>query len=71
MKRTIGIAVTVALLASIFSTSPALAAEPKVKPPKCTKSKAVPTITAKKPVKSETKEDVDKSDDKADNGSEA
>jgi len=36
-----------------------------------TKSKAVPTITAKKPVKSETKEDVDKSDDKADNGSEA
>ena len=42
MKRTIGIAVSVALLASIFTTSPALAADPKVKPPKCTKSKAVP-----------------------------
>jgi peptidyl-prolyl cis-trans isomerase B (cyclophilin B) len=42
MKRTIGIAVIVTLLATIFITSPALAADPKVKPPKCTKSKAVP-----------------------------
>jgi peptidyl-prolyl cis-trans isomerase B (cyclophilin B) len=42
MKRTIGFAVAVALLASGLSVSPSSAADPKIQPPKCTKSKALP-----------------------------
>ena len=54
MKRTIGIAVSVALFATIFATSPASAADPKVNPPKCTKSKDLPhdTIKVVQPTKS-------------------
>jgi peptidyl-prolyl cis-trans isomerase B (cyclophilin B) len=42
MKRTFGIVLAVALLATGLSVSPAANAAPKVNPPKCTKSKAVP-----------------------------
>jgi len=42
MKRTIGFAVAVALLACGLSVSPSSAADPKIQPPKCTKSKALP-----------------------------
>jgi len=42
MKRTVGFVVTVALLTSGISISPSSAADSKVNPPKCTKSKALP-----------------------------
>ncbi len=42
MKRTIGFVVAVVLLTSGLSFSPSSAVDPKVKPPKCTKSKALP-----------------------------
>jgi len=42
MKRTISFVLTIALLTSGLAISPSSAAEPKVNPPKCTKSKALP-----------------------------
>ncbi len=42
MKRTFAIVMTVGLLATFFGATPAPAAAPKISPPKCTKSAAVP-----------------------------